>query len=226
MITVDGVNPLDNQLDLAAYPLAIELTLTGSDAEDIAPIVQGAIPATNRDPDRLTTLIMTGVTAMSRGTAEKMEQKGYTYPALVISDTLAAADITHVSNEVPFIKGCKVNNTYMNLTLCSDYPYWAALEAIGTDIVGLSGNHVNDFGRDGARESLTFYRDNDIPIYGSGLNEEEACQPLMWEDHGNDLRLYRRPGLLARIGLGHRRPARRLLFLRQPRRHPGHGAQN
>ncbi len=186
VLTVDGVNVLDKRTQPEDYPLAVGLSVTGSDANRILPIVQKVIqPTTNRDVDRMTTLIMTGVTAMARGTAEKMEQKGVLYPALIISDTLSAADITHVSNEVPFIKGCQVNNTYMNLVLCSDYPYLQALEAIGVDIVGLSGNHVNDFGRDGARESLQFYKDHDLPVYGSGLNEEEACKPLLWEDHGN-----------------------------------------
>ncbi len=186
VLTVDGVNVLSNQLDPQTYPLAVALTAEGADRAWLAPLLRGAIqPVTNRDPHRLTTLIMTGVTAMARGTAEKMEQKGYTYPAEVISATLRAADITHVSNEVPFIKGCVVNNTYMNLILCSDYPYWAALEAIGTDIVGLSGNHGNDFGREGARESLQFYKDRGIPVYGSGLNVEEACAPLRWEHNGN-----------------------------------------
>jgi len=186
VLTVEGENVLDKRLSLADYPLAVALTLTGPDAELILPRVQDAIqPVTNRDVDSMTTLIMTGVTAMSRGTAEKMEQKGYLYPALIISDTLSAADITHVSNEVPFIKGCPVNNTYMNLVLCSDYPYVQALQAIGVDIVGLSGNHVNDFGRDGARESLQFYKDQGMPVYGSGLDEEEACKPLMWESNGN-----------------------------------------
>ncbi len=186
VLTIDGANVLDKRLQVGDYPLAVGLNVSGDDADRILPVIRETIqPATNRDVDRMTTLIMTGVTAMSRGTAEKMEQKGVLYPALVISDTLSAADITHVSNEVPFIKGCQVNNTYMNLTLCSDYPYLQALEAIGVDIVGLSGNHVNDFGREGARESLQFYKDNGLPVYGSGLNEEEACKPLLWEDHGN-----------------------------------------
>ena len=97
----------------------------------------------------------------------------------------AAADITHVSNEVPFLDGCVVDPTENNLILCSDTDYWAALAAMGTDIVGLSGNHVNDFGRDGARHSLQWYRDHEIPIYGSGMNVDEACAPLMWEHNGN-----------------------------------------
>ncbi len=186
VLTVDGVNVLSNQLEPANYPLAVALAAEGNLTPSIDKELRGVIqPVTNRAADRLTMLIMTGVTAMSRGTAEKMEEKGYTYPAQIISATLRAADITHVSNEVPFIGGCEVKNTVNNLILCSDYPYWQTLEAIGTDIVGLSGNHVNDFGRDGARESLKFYRDRDIPIYGSGLNIEEACAPLRWEHHGN-----------------------------------------
>jgi len=186
VLTVDDVDCLDKKIEMTDYPLALAINLSGPDADDVLPFIQDVItPKTNRDVDQMTTLIMTGVTAMSRGTAEKMALKGVLYPALVISDTLRTADITHVSNEVPFINGCKVDNSYMNLVLCSDYPYLTALEAIGVDIVGLSGNHVNDFGREGARESLQFYSKHHIPVYGSGLNAEEACKPLIWEDHGN-----------------------------------------
>ena len=130
VLAVDGVNPLDNQLAIETYPLALALMVDGPGAAEVVSHLQGVLPASNREPDRLTTLVMTGVTAMSRGTAARMEEHGYTYPAEVISDTLRAADITHVSNEVPFIDGCKVNNIYMNLVLCSDYPYWQALEAM------------------------------------------------------------------------------------------------
>jgi hypothetical protein len=186
VLTVDGINVLSNQLDPASYPLSVGMTVDGEGAEQVATFLSGlVVPYSNRNPDRLTTLIMTGVTAMSRATAARMELMGVLYPAAIISDTLAAADITHISNEVPFLDDCVVNNTVNNLILCSHTSYWAALEAVGTDIVGLSGNHVNDFGREGARRSLQFYRDNEIPIYGSGLTVEEACAPLYWEHNGN-----------------------------------------
>jgi Bacterial capsule synthesis protein PGA_cap len=186
VLAVDGVNVLSNRLEPSSYPLAVALKLEGEGAETLLQTLENTVALeTNRDPGKLTSLIMTGVTAMSRDTALRMEQKGVLYPTLVISDTLAAADITHVSNEIPFLDDCKVNATPDNLVLCSDTTYWKALEAIGTDIVGLSGNHVNDFGYDGARRSLQFYRDNKIPIFGSGLNVEEACAPLMWEHNGN-----------------------------------------
>jgi hypothetical protein len=186
VLTVDGVNVLDNRLEPGRYPLAVALTADGDAAALVAALLKPKLaPYSNRAADRLTTLMMTGVTAMSRGTADQMERRGVLFPAAIISATLAAADITHVSNEVPFLDDCVVNNTLNNLILCSHTSYWETLEAIGTDLVGLSGNHVNDFGREGARRSLQFYRDNEIPIYGSGMNIEEACAPLRWEHNGN-----------------------------------------
>jgi poly-gamma-glutamate synthesis protein (capsule biosynthesis protein) len=186
VLTMDGINLLDNRLDPATYPLAVQVKVDGAGAALLAPRLAGAVqPATNRDPARLTTLVMTGVTAMSRATAAAMERYGYAWPAEMIGATLAAADITHISNEVPFLDDCAVNNTVDNLILCSNTTYWAALEAVGTDVVGLSGNHVNDFGRDGARRSLQWYKDNAIPIYGSGFTVDEACAPLLWEHNGN-----------------------------------------
>ena len=126
VLTVDGANVLSNTLDPATYPLRVRVALTGPEAETVAPALADVIAvATNRDPAKLTTLIMTGVTAMARNTARVMEEEGVLYPALVISDTLAAADITHVSNEIPFLDDCKVNATKNNLMLCSNDRYWA-----------------------------------------------------------------------------------------------------
>lgn len=186
VLRVDGVNVLSNRFVAANYPLIAAINVRGPGASLLVELLQPVIePVTNRDATQLTTLIMTGVTAISRGTAAAIERNYVTYPAAIISGTLAAADITHVSNEVPFLDDCEVANYENNLTLCSHTSYKAILDVIGTDIVGLSGNHVNDFGRDGARESLQFYAEHDVPIYGSGLTAEEACKPLLWEDHGN-----------------------------------------
>jgi len=191
VLTIDGVNVLDKNLNPTTYPLVVAVNARGMGATLLATILHPALaPLTNRDTHRLTSLIMTGVTAMSRGTAAAMERNGVLYPAQIISATLAAADITHISNEIPFLDDCVVNNTVNNLVLCSHTSYWETLQAVGTDIVGLSGNHVNDFGREGARRSLQFYQEQKIPIYGSGLTIEEACAPLQWEHNGNTLAFF------------------------------------
>jgi hypothetical protein len=188
VLSVADLSLFDAALEPTAYPLAFALTLRGEKAQTIGPLVAAQTAGwENRDAAKLTRLVMTGVTAMCRLTAARMETYGTQYPALVVGDELAKADITHVSNEVPFVSGCPVDTSADNLTFCSDYDYWDALAAIGTDVVGLSGNHVNDFGYDGARESITFYRDRNIPIYGSGLNETEACAPMFYEHNGNRL---------------------------------------
>jgi hypothetical protein len=94
-------------------------------------------------------------------------------PLLEITAIGAVAEIAHAA-------GAKlvVDNVFAT-------PIFQKPLALGADIVGLSGNHVNDFGRDGARRSLSWYHDNGIPTYGSGFNVNEACAPLLWEDHGN-----------------------------------------
>ena len=186
VLHLNGVNILSNTFNATAYPLTVVVAVFGAEGEAIAAAMRPHITQpTNRNPDQLTTLIMTGVTAMARITAVRMDTKGFDYPAQVIAPTLRAADITHVSNEVPFLAECDADPSLNNMILCSDPAYWAALEAIGADIVGLSGNHINDFGRDGARESIGWYRQNRIPIYGGGLNEEEACTPLLWTHNDN-----------------------------------------
>ena len=186
VLRLNGLNIVGNTFDAAAYPLTAVVSVFGAEREAVAAALRPQITEpTNRNPNQLTTLIMTGVTAMARVTAARMEAKGYDYPAQVISSTLRAADITHISNEVPFLEGCSVDPSLNNMIFCSSPAYWAALEALGADIVGLSGNHVNDFGQEGARESIAWYRKNGIPIYGSGLNEEEACAPLLFEHNGN-----------------------------------------
>ena len=172
VLHLNGVNILSNSFSATAYPLTVVVAVTGSESETIAEAIRPHISqSTNRNSDQLSTLIMTGVTAMARVTAARMDSNGFDYPAWVIAPTLRAADITHVSNEVPFLEDCVADPSLNNMILCSDTEYWATLEAIGTDIVGLSGNHINDFGRDGARESIGWYRQNGIQIYGAGLNE-------------------------------------------------------
>ncbi|HIQ06397.1 MAG TPA: hypothetical protein EYH31_12055 [Anaerolineae bacterium] len=176
----------DNRFQADTWPLVRRVWLHGRDSA-LAIALQhwltDTISLTNRDPQKLTVLIMTGVTAMARHTAWQMEQrKDYAYPAHQVAPELRAADITHVSNEVPFVPGCPV--LLKGLKFCSRPEYLAALEEIGTDIVGLTGNHQNDFGYAANLRSLAFYREHGLRYYGGGANQAEALAPLMYTHHG------------------------------------------
>jgi hypothetical protein len=194
VLSLDGQNPVENanQFDAASYPLVATLYLhrAGEVTPDQQPVeaaLLAAIPPGNRDPNRLTVIAITGVTAMTRFTAQQMDKLGPAWPAEVIGPELAAADITHISNEVPFVEGCETDLRTDNFNFCSKPEYLAALTAVGVDIIGLTGNHQNDFGRENALKSLEFYADAGLPVYGGGRNEEEAHAPLLLEHNGNRL---------------------------------------
>lgn len=193
VFAIDGQNPIENKnkFDPAAYPLVATVyaqDLAKTPAERTA--VQtwlNALPPGNRDSDRLTVVAMTGVTAMVRLTAQQMDERGAEWLAEVVGPELAAADITAISNEVPFVPGCETNTDMNNLTFCSKPDYMAALTAVGVDIIGLTGNHQNDYGRDDAVTSLDIYAEANLPVYGGGRNKEEAFAPFYIEHNGNRL---------------------------------------
>jgi poly-gamma-glutamate synthesis protein (capsule biosynthesis protein) len=191
-LTMGGQDPTDNEFDASEYPLAVRFYLNAKPeaqqaAAELLTAADQAGRQTNRDPRKMTVLAMTGVTAMARMTALRMEQKGYDYPAAEVGPVLAKADITHISNEIPFMPDCQVNPSENNLLLCSKPEYLEALRAVGVDIVGLTGNHLNDFGKDANLWSMQFYQDENLPTYGGGANLEESLQPLLVEHNGNRL---------------------------------------
>ena len=193
VLAIDGQNPVENakKFDPARYPLvATVYAAIATDDPQQAALAQrllDALPAGNRNPDHLTVLAMTGVTAMCRMTAAQMDKFGPAWPAEVVGPELASADITHISNEVPFVAGCKPNTDPDNFNFCSKPEYMATLTASGTDIIGLTGNHQNDFGRANASLSLDIYEKAGLPLYGGGRDKESAFKPLFIEHNGNRL---------------------------------------
>lgn len=175
VIALDGQSPIHKDFDPATYPLKLGFTAQGF-----------TLPASNRDPAKLTTLLMTGVTALVRATAYKMEQKGLTYPAQDVGDLMRAADILHISNEVPFAKDCPYPNpSQTRLIFCSDPRYIELLESIGTDVVELTGNHFADWGTAATLMTMDMYDERGWPYYGGGRNLSDARKTVILEHNGN-----------------------------------------
>ncbi len=127
-LTIDGQSPIHKDFDPSEYPLTVPFSLL-SDI-NVLPNELG-IPSTNRDSSKLTTVAMTGVTAMVRATAYKMEVNGVTYPAEDIGPILADADITHISNEIPFSPDCPLPSFTMDtLVFCSSPSYIELLKKL------------------------------------------------------------------------------------------------
>jgi len=193
VLAIDGQKPIENanKFDEADYPLVStiygHLLAQSAEAKAASQTLLRALPSGNRDAEQLTVIAMTGVTAMVRLTAAEMDERGNGWPAEVVGPELSLADITVISNEVPFVPGCKTDTRMDNLTFCSKPAYMQALTDSGVDIIGLTGNHQNDYGREDAVTSLDIYDEAGLPVYGGGRNKEEAFAPLYLEHNGNRL---------------------------------------
>jgi poly-gamma-glutamate synthesis protein (capsule biosynthesis protein) len=131
---------------------------------------------------------MTGVTAMVRATAAKMERNGILYPGIDIRTWLVTADLTHISNEIPFSGICPYPDpNQATLIFCSDPKYIALLEDIGTDIVELTGNHFQDWGSEATLETLELYNQKGWLYFGGGANLADARSAKKIVHNGNKL---------------------------------------
>jgi len=179
VLSVDGQSPIHNDFDLAAYPLKVTFRLQ-------PPFFD--LPESNRDPQKLTVLIMTGVTALVRMTAYRMETNGLTYPGQDVRDIFRAADLLHISNEVPFAENCPYPYPIQTtLNFCSDVRYIALLEDIGTDIVELTGNHFQDHGSAATLLTIDMYDQRGWTYFGGGRNRADAQKAALVEHNGNRL---------------------------------------
>ena len=185
VLRVSGMSAVDRDLNLEAYPLKGWIGLVGEDAQDF-PLEWIKLPASNRNLDEMTVIVMTGTTALVRHTAEQMELNGITTPAQDIRDWLQDADYTHISNEVSFYSECPPALPFYNRArFCSAPGYVELLKYAGTDIVELTGNHLMDWGGQALLETLDIYREQGLLTYGGGENLAAAWQPLLIEHNGN-----------------------------------------
>ena len=181
VLAIDGASPLDRTLDVAAYPLTVTVSLTADgpfEAQAVGLLTQNdAWQSTNRDPSRITNVVMTGVTALSRAVAKQMELHGADFPAEKILPFFADADILHTSNEASFTPECPPQDWFGDPVFCSPPANIALLTDIGVDIVELTGNHNNDYGSAANAYSLDMYDARGIVYFGGGRNLDDAVAP-------------------------------------------------
>jgi predicted small lipoprotein YifL len=183
VLAIDGISPLSRDFDPASYALSVPFALTTPPG-----LYDWSLPIGNRDPNRLTIVNMTGVTALVRGTALWMERYGIPYPARDVGSLLANADITHINNEVPFVADCpEPVLDWPWLVSCSPPDYIELLEIVGADVIELTGDHFGDWPPDSMDLTLSLYEEQGMATFGGGLNAELARLPALFEHNGNRL---------------------------------------
>ena len=187
VLAVDGNSPISVNYDQASYGLKLDLGWTGDDTAvtQIAALWQA--PMTNRHDDLLTHLTMTGPSGLSRAVADRMEKYGYQYPGEEIAPMMQSADIAHMSHENAFAPDCPDPKPTGGTTFCAQPKTIDLMTWLGVDVVELTGNHLNDWGKQNLSFTLDLYEEVGIARYGGGRNLEDAGQPLIIEHNGNKI---------------------------------------
>lgn len=195
VISLDGNSPIRKDFVAENYLLSVPIGWDESyravtEAEyQLANASINSVSASNRQADKLTTVVLTGVTAMTRATAKEMELYGVLSPAASIGELMREADIAHVSNEVPFASNCPTPQWQqaVDLVFCSDDKYIELMREIGTDVVELTGDHFSDYGAEAMYHTLEMYDAEGWAYYGGGIDIEEAKLPLKISHNGNKI---------------------------------------
>lgn len=170
MLRVDESLPVDwVQDDPFSYPLAFTST------------------APNYDPKVLTRFLMSGVTAITRGTMDAFDANDVQWAGEAIRPFTTRADFFHISNEVSFHETCSQQARAEEKAVgpfCSKAYSFDLLPYIGVDIVELTGNHNLDFGVQPYLDTLKLYQDHKLLTVGGGVNLDAARQPLIVEHNG------------------------------------------
>ncbi len=189
VLNVDGDSVFNKELDIIDYPLTLGIGLSGENEGSSLSELKKSLERnllTNRNIEKLTTVNMTGVTAMARQIRKWIDVHGVLSPAEKIADTLRDADITHISNEIPFVEGC-TGAREKDIVFCSSPEYIELLRYVGTDVIELTGNHMNDYGNDWMHYTLDMYDEEGWPYFGGGRNIEECYDPATFDTGGNKI---------------------------------------
>ena len=158
IVTIDGKHPLREDTALTAH----------------------ACGPTNLEPSDVTTLAMTGVTAMARNTARLMDRKGITYPARDVAAWFEHTDYVHISNEVSFVPECELSDD-RSKPFCSRESYIGLMEAVHANVVELDGSHLDDWGSRFFAHTIEMYEQRGWHFFGGGRDQIEATRPLLLE---------------------------------------------
>jgi len=188
VLNLDNMSVFDKDLDTASYPLALTVSVESNNPDFESKIAESfsEVSITNRDMEKLASVIMTGVTAIVRQVARKIESDGVLSPGEEIAEVLKDADITHISNELPFVEGCDGTRP-RGLVFCSSPEYIELLRYVGTDVIELTGNHMNDYGHKWMYYTLDMYDEEGWPYFGGGRNLKDSYKPATFEIGSNKI---------------------------------------
>jgi len=189
VVKIGGISPYNHDFEKDEYLLNFPIYLNCQKSEIQSEVEKNlVINISNRYDDKFTSVLVTGTTALTRATAEKMERNGISYPGEKIRSWFKSADITHISSETPFFEECPQPDPYQeSLSFCSQPEYLELFDYLGIDVIELTGNHLLDKGVKPFEDTLSLFKQNGFIYYAGGYSSEEAFKPALFHLNGNKI---------------------------------------
>ncbi len=170
-----------------ALLLGLEILVIGCLVYLLAEKMRGApalaptatITASLTPPERMHELVFVGDMMFDRSIRRVIERTGDPLaPFALIAERLRAADLAIGNLEGPISdRGTRQGSIYSFRFPPAETI--AALKSAGFDVVSLANNHIWDYGRVGARDTMQQLRDAGIKYMGFGETHDEANAPVI-----------------------------------------------
>lgn len=101
-----------------------------------------------------TTILVTGDVMLGRSVNTRINKyKDVSFPFRKTRDLLNSADITLINLENPLVDPCPITDTGM--IFCAPTTSVEGLQWAGVDVANIANNHINNYGQDGYKSTLT-----------------------------------------------------------------------
>lgn len=186
VLTIDSWDIFSSNFSTLNYPFSDTYWYSSSTEfkQHTEEMLTKFLPAQNFQPNSFTKLILTGSSYIGAD-AYNLNILGGEKPDYMVTnlkDIISKDDVLHISNEVSIYNSClqKVSSTY----LCSFEKDFLPLKTLGVDVVGVTGNHILDFGYKSFSTTLDWYTKNKIQYFGGGRNAQDAHTPKIVQKNG------------------------------------------
>ncbi len=176
-----GESNLRNRVVAEDYPLISRIWIKTGDMDSLFSKVQGLLGPSNYTVDSLRSIVVTGTSVVgARGWFMTSSTNGdWMYPLRNVGDILREASVAHISNEGSRVEGC--TQYTWTLVFCGPPAAYEGLTWAGIDVVGLTGNHILDYGIASFNSTLDWYDTNGIKYFGGGRNITEAHRSAVFD---------------------------------------------
>lgn len=189
VLRIENISPIDKDFDQENYFLNFPVSISCLDDQLSKFDIESSIEKfSTRYEEKITYVLMTGTTALTRATADRMEKFGNQYPGENIKFWFENSDIRHISSETPFYDNCPYPDAFQkNLVFCSPTKYAELFTYLPVDIIELTGNHLLDKGVDPFENTLMLFNQLGLTYYAGGYSKVEAAKPVLFEHNGNNI---------------------------------------